>query len=334
MSKLKIGIIGAGRITQVIHLPILAKFNDVEIKSICDVDQSRVKAVSDKFKIQKFYTDYNEMLKDDEISAIHICTSTETHKEIALACLEAGKNLFIEKPVSKTLADAKEIADFAKSKKLKVMVGMNNRFRPDVMLLRSMIENKELGKIYYVKTGWLRRFNQDFFTNKQTRTNSDGALIDMGIVMLDLALWMTGYPDIERVNAINYYHQNNKKEHTSVIFLGMKNGSTYSIEVSEGLFVEKELYYCNIYGEKGHGKINPLLVMKEIQNTVINVTPTKTNVSENIFNRSYELELKHFVGAVKGMYPLISSVDEAVQRMKILDAIEKSSKKGKEISFK
>ena len=334
MSKIKLGIIGAGRITQVVHLPILSKMSEVEIDSICDVDQTIVKAVGDKYNIKNKFTDYEKLLKREDITAVNICTSTSTHKEIAIAAIEAGKDVFIEKPAAIDYKSTLEIAEFSKLKKKKVMVGMNSRFRPDVMLLKSIIENKELGKIYYVKTGWLRKLNQDFIKDKNNKYHSDGALLDMGIVMLDLALWMTGFPNIERVNAINYFQPNKSKEHTSVIFLGMKNGATYSIEVSEGLFVEKELYYCNIYGENGHGKINPIHVMKEIQGTVMNVTPSKYSGTENIFYRSYEIELKHFIGAVKKIHPLISSIEEAVLRMNIIDAVIKSSKKGKEIIFK
>lgn len=334
MSKIKLGIIGSGRIAQVIHLPILSKLNDVELTALCDHDETRAKAVGDKFNIKNSFSDYRKLLDIESINAIHICTSTDSHKEIALAAIDAGKDVFIEKPVARTYDDVKEIVQAAKSKNRKVMAGMNNRFRPDVMLLRSIIESKELGKIYYVKTGWLRKSLQDFFSNKKERNQTSGALLDMGIVMLDLALWMTGYPDVERVNAVNYFLPKNKAEHTSVSLLGMKSGSTFSLEVSEGVFVERELFYCNIHGENGYGKIAPLHVMKKIDDTVVNVTPTKIQSSENIFYRSYENELKHFVGAIKGLHPLISPVDESLIRMKIIEAIVKSSKNGKEVKFK
>ena len=152
--------------------------------------------------------------------------------------------------------------------------------------------------------------------------------------MLDLGLWMMGYPEITRVNAANYSHVSPGVEVSSAIFLSTKSGATVTIEVSWTFQIENELQYCNIYGEAGSGKINPLKIHKQMHGNVVNVTPSKIDTNDNLLKRSYENELKHFVGAVRGLYPLISTAHEALQRMKIVEAIYKSAQKKKEIYLK
>ncbi|NUN70611.1 MAG: Gfo/Idh/MocA family oxidoreductase [Bacteroidetes bacterium] len=333
MEKARIGIVGLGWISQVFHLPILTKLPDVEIACVCDRDKTRARALAEKYGIKKFYTDYNEMLAKESLDAVDVCTSTDAHKEVAIASLEAKRDVFVEKPIARKLDEAVAIAESVKKNKRKLMVGMNHRFRPDTMMLRSFIENKELGKVFYAKTGWLKRPSSDGAWFSQKEMSGGGVILDMGIVMLDLALWMTGYPEVVRVSATNYAHKT-KVEDSSVAYLTMKNGSTITIEVSWNFHIENELYYCNIYGEQGSGKINPLMIHKEMHGNVVNVTPVKTDTSQNALKKSYENELKHFIGSVRGIHPVISTAQEAVQRMKIIDAIYRSAAKGKEIYFK
>ncbi|MFZ4619724.1 MAG: Gfo/Idh/MocA family protein [Bacteroidota bacterium] len=333
IEKAKVGVIGLGWIAQVFHMPIISKFTDAEVTCVCDLDKTRARAIAEKYGIKRFYTDYKEMLEKEELDAVDICTSTDMHKEVSIACLDAKRDVFVEKPIARKLNEAIAIAEAVKKNKRQLMVGMNNRFRPDAMMLRSFIENNELGKVFYAKTGWLKKPSSEGSWFSQKEMSGGGVILDMGIVMLDLALWMTGYPEVSRVNATLYSHKT-KVEDSSVAYLTMKNGATITIEVSWNFHIENELYYCNIYGEQGSGKINPLMIHKEMHGSVVNVTPVKTDTSQNALKKSYENELKHFIGAVRGIHPIISTAQEAVQRMKIIDAIYKSSAKGKEITFK
>jgi predicted dehydrogenase len=333
IEKPKIGIVGLGWIAQVFHLPVLTRFADVEIPCVCDKDKNRARAIAEKYGIPRYYYDYAHMLEKEELDAVDICTSTDAHTEIAIRSLEMKRDVFVEKPIARRYDEALMIAEAVRKSKKNLMVGMNHRFRPDTMMLRSFIENNDIGKVFYVKAGWLKKPSSESSWLLQENLSGGGAFLDLGIVMLDLSLWMTGYPEVERVSATNYAHKT-KVEDSSVVYLTMKNGATITIEVSWNFHIESELYYCNIYGEQGSGKINPLKIHKEMHGNVVNVTPIKTDTSQNALKKSYENELKHFIGAVRGIHPVISTAQEAVQRMKIVDAIYRSTKKRKEILFK
>ncbi|MGE5315262.1 MAG: Gfo/Idh/MocA family protein [Acidobacteriota bacterium] len=333
-EKIRIGLVGLGWIAQVYHLPILSSMGDVEIAAVCDTGKGHAKAIAEKYGVKRHYTDYQKMLREGGFDAVDICTPTDSHKELSIAALEAGYDVFVEKPITRIYNEAIVVAEAVKRTKRKLMVGMNNRFRPDAMLLRSFIENSELGKVFYVKAGWLKKPLPEHAWLRTKSISGGGVFIDLGIVMLDLALWMTGYPDVSRVSAVNYSLKHSDIEDSSAVFLTMKNGATIMIEVSWSFMIENELHYCNIYGDHGSGKINPLRIHKEMHGGIVDVTPKKIDAPPRMLQRSFENELKHFIGALRGHHPVISTSEEAVQRMKIVDAVYRSAAKHKEVTFK
>jgi predicted dehydrogenase len=157
MNHLNVAVVGLGWIAQIVHLPMLEKLPDATVVAVCDNDKARARHVSDKHGIKNVYNDLDKMLRQEEIHAVHVCTSTDSHASVAIACLEAGKDVLVERPLARTYDEAARIVEAAAKAKRKLMVGMNSRFRPDAMILRSLIEAGELGDIFYTKGGWLIR---------------------------------------------------------------------------------------------------------------------------------------------------------------------------------
>jgi predicted dehydrogenase len=331
MNHVNVGVVGLGWVAQVVHLPILEKLGDASIVAVCDTDKARARYVSTKLGVDRVYTDVESMLKQDNLHAVHVCTSTDSHAAVAIACLEAGKDVLVEKPLARTYAEAEKIVRAAEMNKRRLMVGMNNRFRPDAMILRSFIEAGELGDIFYTKAGWLMRHADKKSWRTKKEMSGGGVFIDLGIVMLDLSLWMMGYPDIERVSAMTYFHETKGVEDSAVALLRMRNGTTITVEVSWSLNIEDDIYYCNVFGAGGSARLNPLRLNKQLHGNLVNMTPAKTEKPQSLYKRSYENEIRHFIGAVRGLHPVISTGAEALQRMRIVEAIYESAKKKKEL---
>jgi predicted dehydrogenase len=332
MSKVRIGIVGVGWVAQVVHIPTLMKMPEAEVVAICDRDRARVRLVGEKFGITRQYTDVAQMLEREQLDAVNVCTSTDAHKDVTIAALKAGKDVLVEKPIARTYAEAVAMADAARETRRKLMVGMNHRFRPDTMILKSFIEGKELGKIYYTRVGWLRQraFDQGWITQKEK--SGGGVFIDQGIVMLDMALWMMGYPQVVRLSAAHYHNKTRKVEDTSIVALTLNTGATVSIEVSWSMCLDQDIYYCYVHGSDGSASLSPMKIIKELHGSLVNLAPSRIDPPAHIFKRSYENELKHFLGAVRDLHPVISTADESVQRMKIVDAVYRSAKRGKEVT--
>ncbi len=334
MEKVKLGIIGLGGIAQGVHLPILSKLENVQILAVCDTDKTKAKMLAEKYNVPYFYTDYEKMLYEvDEIEAVEVLTPTNLHAEMVIAGVSAGKDVFVERPLARSYKEAESVVKVIEEKQRKVMVGMNLRFRPDCMLMKGFIEQGELGSVFYVKAGWFKRPNDRKWVLMKDKAGG-GVMLDLGISILDLALWMAGYPEVRSVNAICYKHQTKQVEDSAIVFVKFKNDSTLFIDVSWSYEFENPIFYLHIFGTEGTGELNPFRIYKDIQGKLINLAPEKMDKPEVLYWKSYENELKHFIGAVKGLHPLISSAKDALYRNKVVDAIYKSAENRKEVVLK
>lgn len=335
MSKTQLAVAGLGAIAQVNHIPILSKMSDVEITAVCDLDYSKSKSIAAKYGIKKSYKDFDKLLDENpEISAVIITAQTDAHKELALKSFAAGKDVLVEKPIARNYAEAEDIVEAAKKYKRKLMIGMNNRFRNDAMLMKTFVKGKEIGEPFYVKAGWIKTQSsgQKWFLEKEK--SGGGVFLDNGIVMLDLGMWMLNFPEPHSVSAVNYNHNTKNVEDSNITLIKFKNGSTLSIETSWSLQREGELFYCNVFGKTGSAAINPLRIYKKMNDKLFNITPNKLQLPSNQFKKSYEFELQHFVKVINNEAEIISGGDEALSRMKIVDAIYKSAQAGKEVIIK
>ena len=335
MEKTRIAIVGLGTVAQTVHLPILSKFPDVEIVAVCDSDRAKAQYVADKFKVRRYYNNFEKMLAiEQDVDGVEILTPTMLHKEMAIAAMEEKNNVLVEKPLARTLKEAEEIALAAKKQHQSLMVGMNNRFRPDAMILKSFIEDHALGKIFYTKAGWFKKLNSESAWLTRRTQSGGGVVLDLGIVMLDLAFWMMGFPEVKEVTATNYSHHTKDVEDSSVLFLKMKNGSTLTIEASWSFESTSDFFYCDCFGTEGSGSLNPFRIVKKMHGSLVNVAPASLETPQSLYRKSYENELKYWIGSLRGLHSIISSGDESVHRMRIVDAIYKSAKLGRAVPIK
>ena len=333
MEKVKIGVIGLGGVAQLVHLPNLTKIPNVDLTAVAEINKSRRQIISDKFNVKQIYSNHKEMLSKSDVEAVIIATPTSTHTEIAIDCLNAGKDVLVEKPLAISHQEAKKIVDVAKKNKKKLMVGMNLRYRPDTMLLRSFINTNEIGEPFYIKCGWIRKqsSNEKWFTKKQE--SGGGVIIDLGIHLLDLALWLLDYPEISSVSTQNFFHNTKNVEDTSINCIKCKNSAVINLEVSWSLPVEKDHFFLDVYGTKGSFSSNPFSLYKRVENDYINLTPTQVDNPTVLFKKSYLNELKSFIGAIRGLNPVFSPGEEAIERMKIIEAMYQSADKKHEIKL-
>ncbi|MCZ7608650.1 MAG: Gfo/Idh/MocA family oxidoreductase [Ignavibacterium sp.] len=333
MDKVKIGVIGLGGVAQLVHLPNLAKMRNIELTAVAETNKSRLNTIADKFNVKNKYSNYLDLLEKNNVDAVIITTPTSTHTEIAIDCLNAGKDVLVEKPLARTYNEAKKITEAAKKNKRKLMVGMNLRYRPDTMLIRSFLNSGEIGDPFYLKCGWIRKqsSSQKWFTKKEE--SGGGVIIDLGIHLFDLALWLLNYPDILSVSTQNFHHYTKSVEDTSINCIKCKDSAVINLEVSWSLPIERDFFFLDVYGTKGTVSANPFRLIKRVENEYINLTPNLPDNPASLFKKSYINELKSFVGAIIGLNPILSSGEEAVHRMKVIEAMYESDNKKLEIKL-
>ena len=193
MEKIKVGVIGCGGIANGKHLPSIKTIPEVEIVAFCDIIPERAQEAAKKYGTAdaKVYTDYKELLKDESLVAVHVCTPNRSHSFITVDALHAGKNVICEKPMAINSAEAKKMVDAAKETGKVLTIGYQNRYRNDSLYMKRVCENGDLGEIYYGKALALRRRavpTWGVFLNEYEQ--GGGPLIDIGTHALDLTLWM------------------------------------------------------------------------------------------------------------------------------------------------
>ncbi|MEW6686346.1 MAG: Gfo/Idh/MocA family oxidoreductase [Candidatus Edwardsbacteria bacterium] len=334
-KKLGVGVIGIGVIAQLAHLPAFSKFKDANLVALCDFEEAKAKKLAEKYGVKKLFTDFEKLLKCEEVQAVVIATPNYLHAPMTIAALEAGKHVLCERPMALNADQAKEMVKAAEKAKRRLAIGFNNRFRPEVQILKRFLEGEELGEVFYVKAGWLRR-RTDWRSEEwlwRKKTSGGGVFLDLGIHLLDTALWLIGNLEVNTVSASLYKREKSQEiEDSGVAFIKTKKGGTLSLEVSWTLVFERDLTYMNFFGEKGAALLNPLRIHKEMHGELVNVTPT-TKIPADSYRLSYYLQAGNFVEAVlQNREPLVSGED-GLKITELLDAIYQSAKEGKEVKI-
>ncbi len=151
MKKLRVGIVGCGGIANQKHFPALKSQSELcEMVAFCDIIEERAKKACEEYGAEgaRYYTDYTELLKDESIDAVHVCTPNVAHCPITVAAFEAGKHVMCEKPMAATTEDAEKMMEAWKKSGKKFTIGYQNRFRKDTQMLHAACEAGGLGHQY------------------------------------------------------------------------------------------------------------------------------------------------------------------------------------------
>ena len=196
--KLKIGIIGTGWIAEC-HMDSYLKMDDVEIVAGADLVPGKADAFFKRYGLEnvRTYPSHKELIDNEELDAVSVCTYNMTHAECTVYALEHGVNVLLEKPMCVTLDEAVEIRRAEKKSGKVLSIGFQPRFDANMKEIKKIVESGELGKIYYIQTGGGRRrgiptpYGTSFIAKE---TGGIGALGDIGCYSLDMVLNAVGYP--------------------------------------------------------------------------------------------------------------------------------------------
>lgn len=325
MDTVRIAVVGAGNIAQNAHLPAYQKVATAEVVALVDQNLSRARYVAERFRIPKVYRTVADLLEAEEVDALDICTPTDTHYDIALLGLDAGCHLFVERPIAPTAAEAEKLAQQARRRERILMVGMRHRFRNDVLLLKSHIDQNGIGTPKYIRSFWYSSPSTQAKWISEKQRSGGGVLFDLGLVLLDLILWLLP-GSVSTIYCQTMQIRLRKVEDFATVSLRFENSAVAEFTVSWSLILPELLYQLEIYGSRGSATLPPLQVHRLERNEIKTEKPLlRVRNQQLLYHHSYIQELQHFVNAVRGMVPPISTAEEAVERMRILEACYRSA---------
>ena len=351
MSKIKIGIIGAGNIGGV-HANEFSKLADeCEVLAITDVYLALAHQRAKQHNIPHVMESAEALIAHKDIDAVVICVPNQYHASLVLKALEAGKHVLIEKPMAINREEAKQILLASQQSDKVVMVSHQMRFESIPMQIKEQIDRGELGKIYTAKTGWYRRKGIPGWGTWFTQMNQSGGgpLIDIGVHMLDLALYLMGNPKPVSVYGATYAEFGPVKkgigswgtpdwngiydvEDLATALIKMEDGSTLSLEVSWAVHMETDnTPFIHLMGSEGgasyKGSKGKLLTEKFNQ-------PIDTDIIKPEQDEGERVRMsRHFLACIRdGKQPISSALSGFTNNL-ILDAIYESSRTGHEVKL-
>lgn len=200
----KVCIIGCGMIASSAHIPAYKYYGkDFNIVGISDINIESAKKVAEKFNIANVYSNAEEMLNEQKPDIVSVCVPNLLHKQNVMLALEKGANVLCEKPLDLSFKDAKEMFDFAREKGKYLMACQSLRFLPERLKAKEMVDNGDIGDIYYAQMSRIRRRGIPTWGKFHIKEFSGGgAMIDIGVHGIDSAIWLMGNPKPISVTAV------------------------------------------------------------------------------------------------------------------------------------
>ncbi|WP_114853903.1 Gfo/Idh/MocA family protein [Brachybacterium sp. YJGR34] len=352
MTTFRVGVIGAGSIAQS-HLTAYAENPDVTLVAVADMNLERAQSVAEQYGAERAYADPHELLASEDIDGVSICTWNNSHAAWAIAAIEAGKHVLVEKPIARTLSEALEIQRIAEANDRVVQVGFVRRHSPNCQVLKSFIDAGELGEIYYAKASCLRRVGNPggWFADKEIA--GGGPLLDIGIHVLDLCWYLMGSPKVVSVSGNTYDRLGNRANVTTMprykvadydpdknsvedlanAVIRFENGASLLLDCSYSLHATKDSIDVSVYGEKGGAELEPALhIATEMHDSVVNIEPQIGSRTFE-FGVGFGLEIQNFVDAGLGRAESIAPAWHGVEIVRILEAIYESAATGQEVAL-
>ncbi|MBN2309301.1 MAG: Gfo/Idh/MocA family oxidoreductase [Candidatus Hydrogenedentes bacterium] len=348
-KKLKVGLIGAGGIAKACHLPNwreLEQEGRVELVAVCDIIKERAEGNAAEFG-GKPYLSYKKMLRDHKFDIVDVCTQNRHHARITVDALNAGAHVLVEKPMAMNSAECQAMIKAAKAKKRTLMVAQHMRFESANEKLKAVVDRGELGDIYTASAVYLRRRGIPGWGKFHIKRESlGGPLIDIGVHVMDLCMWLMGFPKPvaasgkvwkmfgDRKDLVNcwgnpYPPKEFDVEDYATAMVRFQNGAVMNVEVSWAANIADERHGVTVLGDKAGLGTNPLGVFGYQDGSL---TSRKFDWMEK--NEGHRMEIRHFTECLEKGLPVRVQPAESLLVQKVIDAIYESSKKNKEIAIR
>lgn len=328
-GKVQIGVVGLGMGRW--HLQNYLKCSNANVIALCDIDERRLKAAQEEHKIPQVFTDYEKLFQLDELDGVTVALPNYLHAPVSIAALKADKNVLVEKPMARNSEEAKKMVQAAKKSSKILMMHFNYRFTPEFFFMKRYIESGKMGDIYLGRAFYIRRRGipgmGSWFTKKEQ--SGGGALVDIGVHILDLSLWLMGYPKMTKVLGSAYAKFGPERakaaktkfdvDDLTAAFIKFDNGASLFLEASWASNIEKDEVYVELLGTKaGISNRNGWKIYTESEEgAMLDMIPSRTSGAET--------PQQHFVNCIQQGKPPICPGEHGLEVQRILDAIYTSA---------
>jgi predicted dehydrogenase len=287
------------------------------------------------------------MLERERPGVVSICVPNALHEEMAIAALEQGAHVLCEKPLAATVAAAERMFAVATRVGRRLMAAQNYRWSPQTMAIKAAVDAGEIGHVYYAEATALRRLGIPAWGDfHRSELSAGGPLLDIGVHMLDQTLWLMGNPRATRVSAVidrRYGHRPEiaalrgnawdpdkfDVEDFAAAFIRLEGGASIVLRASWAAHLDTmQLMSTRLVGTEAGATTDPPAIYR-----LRGGLPTEEKFTNLPQNRAYELEVAHFLAAVRGEAEPLVTEAETMNVQRILNAAYASAATGCEVAI-
>ena len=339
MKKIKWGVIGCGGIADRKTIPGMMLANNVELVSVMDADIDIAEKVKEKYNAKYAFDNYEAILAQDEIEAVYIASPVFFHKEQAIAAAKAKKHILLEKPVALTTSDAEEIKRVCEENGVKISIGFLMRFHGYHQRIKEIIAEGKIGEIVSMRgqfTCWYPDIEGAWRQKKAL--SGGGALVDMGIHVIDLIHYLSGLKTTEVVAFNQTQTFGYEVDDSSAVIMKMENGSTAFVDSNFNIPDAASVAKLEIYGTKGSIVASGTLAQAEVGTVNILISDDSLAYDANQerneivplslegtpLGNMYTKEVEQFGNSIINDTCPPVSIDSAIFDQKVVEAAYKS----------
>ena len=350
-QPVRIGVIGVGQIGKH-HLENYQKVPGVEVVAIADIDAAEAQRVAARFGIAHVYTDFRELLRREDIVAVDVCLHNNLHMPVTVAALQAGKDVYCEKPMAGCYADAELMQRTARSLGRRLSIQLSTLFSRETKAARALIDAGCLGRLYYARSTGFRRRGRPFVDGYGTAAfvqkaqAGGGALYDMGVYHIANMLYLLGNPEVLTITGKLYQETamdpvRREVSHYDVEELGVgfvRLADNIALDIIESWAIHLDGFEGSfVVGADGGVRLNPFGFYSNIGDLEVNgaVDLDGFDWRYNTLRENADAYLSpqhHWVGALQGRVELLPTAELALNTMLISEGIYLSEKLGREVT--
>ena len=346
MGPVRIGFVGCGFAAEHRHLPTLARLPGLRVEAVADLDEAAATRIAEQFGIERRYASARELAEDPAVEAVAVCVPTGAHVEVALAAIDAGKHVFVEKPLALSLDEADALLERHRASSVEAVVGFNLRSHRVVRAARELVRSGAIGSVGSITSAFDdARFSMpDLPAWRMRRELGGGALIDKAIHHLDLWRFLLG-EEIEEVFAFSRGGRGD--DETVVLIARMHGGALASLQASDDTVTRNELavngnrgsILLDCYRSDGIEHVGmadlPGAPRTRLRRGLSSLRQVGSNLGEirrgGAFDASYDAQWRAFARCVRGEEPPVCSLADGRHALRAALAAAHSASVGQPV---
>ena len=328
MKKLNCAVIGCGRIgcgfddnhSNLIktHAGSYFKNSQTNLVALCDIDKKKLEKYAKKYKISKTYTSTSELFKNEKLDCVSICTLVSTHLKIVEEAANSGvKGIFLEKPISDSINDAKKIIEICKRNKIKLQIDHQRRFHPVYLKIKKVLDEKKIGEIQFINVYY------------------GAGIANTGSHMFDLLRMLFG--EIKYVKS-QYSKNKSQNKNDPNLDMTIEFFNSITCQINSLDYTNYAIFNMEIYGMKGVLKIDLIknegkLLKISNKSNVYKILEKEIIIAAKIFETPIQMGLRNIINSIKLDKKIQSNGNDGMKSLEIIIAVMKSAKQKKQITL-